>query len=95
METRKIYQQKLEAQLQEWRDKIDILEAQADQAAAAAKTKKELVNDLRQRIAAIQEKLAVMRGLEDDNWEELKERSELAIEGLKEALNQASQEFAK
>ena len=90
MRLKKIYQQKLEAQLDEWTADIDKMKAKADKVEADAQLEYyERIESLRRKQQAAQEKLQELSDASEDAWEDLKSGIELAWESLGEAVKSA------
>lgn len=90
MSKRDIYQQKIEAQLDEWSAEIDKMKAKAAKAEADAQLAyKDRITELRQKQQVALEKLQEFREAGEDAWEDLKAGVELAWDSLGEALNSA------
>jgi phosphoenolpyruvate-protein kinase (PTS system EI component) len=83
MDKMEAYREKLEAQLKEWKAKIDMLEKRA--AEASGETKTELmraIGELRQKKELVKEK-----------WTELQKEGSAAWDRMKEGLEKAASEF--
>jgi hypothetical protein len=83
MEKMHAYREKLEAQLQEWRVKIELLEEKA--ARATGETREEMlqaINELRQKKAALKGK-----------WDTLQQESGVAFDRMKEGVEKAAGEL--
>jgi phosphoenolpyruvate-protein kinase (PTS system EI component) len=83
MDKMEVYREKLEAQLKEWKAKIDMLEKRA--AEASGETKTELmraIGELRQKKELVKEK-----------WTELQKEGSAAWDTMKEGLEKAASEF--
>jgi hypothetical protein len=83
MADKQAYQQKMEAQLDEWSAKIDVLKAKSEKASADAKIQ------YHQQIENLQNKKAKAQ----DKLRELKEASEGAFESLKDGIDSAWDDF--
>jgi len=94
MSIKKSYQQKLQAQLNEWNAEIDKLQARADQSTSNVKIEYyRQIEDLRAKQQAAQEKLHELRDAKDDAWEDLKAGTEHAWTTLGEAISKAAARF--
>jgi multidrug resistance efflux pump len=94
MESKKAYQEKMEAQLREWSAKIDLLKAKADKAKAEVKIKYyEKIEELRADQETARQKLQELKGSGEEAWGELKGGVDKAIGDLKEGLNRALAKF--
>ena len=88
------YREKLEAQLKEWKAKIDVLEEKA--AKATGETKAELtktIADLRQKKGAVKEKWDELQKQSGVAWDTMKEGVEKKSAELKEALDKIIARF--
>lgn len=94
MSMKESYQQKLQAQLDEWNADIDKLKARADKAEATTKLKYyEKVEELREKQAAANAKLTELMAASDDAWEDLKVGAESAWLALGESVKSATSRF--
>jgi len=94
MSAKHSFQQKLEAQLEEWRAKLNELETKAHKSTAKARAEYE------KQLAAIdrdwataEEKLRELRERSEDTWEDLKEGTVKAWEDLREGLDRIVARF--
>jgi len=88
------YQEKLQAELDEWSADIDKLKAKADKAEANVKLEYyEQVEALRVKQEAAKDKLAVLKAASDDAWEDLKAGTESAWLALGDAIRKAASRF--
>lgn len=89
-EKRKVYQEKIEAQLKEWGAKIDELKVKAEKSTAELKIKYEKqVEDLRGKQEVVQQKLREFKESGEETWEGLKTGIEKGLEELKGSLDRA------
>ncbi|HEQ98643.1 MAG TPA: coiled coil domain-containing protein [candidate division Zixibacteria bacterium] len=87
MSDKELYQQKKQAQLDEWQAKLDEKKAQASGASADAQLKlKEQVKVLEGKIEEGKAKLAELSDAGDDAWESMKDGIESAWETIKSAF---------
>lgn len=94
MSMKEAYQQKMNAQLQEWQQKIDLLKSKADKAEAEQKIKYyEQVESLRAKQMAVHEKLEELRNASEGAWEDVKAGVELAWHDLEHAFERAVNKF--
>jgi hypothetical protein len=94
MDKRKAYQEKLDAQLQEWNAQIDLLRAKADKAGAEAKIEYyKMIESLQRKQDGIRTKLQELKGASDEAWEDLKSGAEKAWAEVKAAFDVASSRF--
>jgi len=94
MEKMEEYRQKLEAQLKEWKAKIELLEDKA--AKATGETRTELVraiDELRQKKGVVKDKLNELQKESGVVWEQMKERVDKAASELKSALDKVLSRF--
>ena len=94
MDKMDIFRQKLEAQLQEWKSKIEMLEDRAVN--ATGETKSELmraIRELRQKIEVVKDKLNELQKESSAAWDTLKEGLEKAAAELKLALDKVLSRF--
>ena len=94
MSMKAAYEQKLQAQLDEWNAEIDTLKAKADKAEADAQLEyyKE-IDRLRSMQATASEKLVSLKEASDDAWEDLKAGIESSWDSLGSALKSAASRF--
>jgi uncharacterized protein YhaN len=94
MSMKESYQQKLQAQLDEWGAEIDKLKAKADKAEADAKLEYyEQIEDMRVKQETAKDKLAELTAASDDAWEDLKAGVEGAWLALGDAVGNATSRF--
>jgi nucleotide-binding universal stress UspA family protein len=87
-EKRKAYQEKIEAQLNEWGTKIDELKAKAEKSKAELKIKYEKqIEELRNQQGVAQQKLLELKKSGEKAWEGLKTGMEKSLEELKGSLD--------
>lgn len=88
------YEQKLQAQLDEWNADIDRLKAKADKAEADTQLEYyKQVEELRTMQQAANEKLTELKAAGDDAWVDLKAGLDSAWDSLGNALKSASSRF--
>ncbi len=88
------YEQKLDAQLDEWRAEIDKLKAQARQADADARIELERqIEDLEAKRAASHQRLQELRQAGEDAWTDMQAGLEAAFEDLGKAVQSAAARF--
>lgn len=93
-ETKKIYEQKIQAQLDEWEAEIDKLKAKADQAEADARLKYyNQIEELQARHEEAAEKLAELKAASSDAWKDIKAGLENARVQLDNAMRNAASRF--
>lgn len=94
MSMKETYEQKLQAQLDEWGAEIDKLKAKAAKAEADAQLEYyKQIEELRSMQEAANAKLAELKAAGDDAWEDLKAGIESAWDSLGTALKSASSRF--
>jgi len=94
MSMKQAYEQKLQAQLDEWGTEIDKLKAKADKAEANAQLEYyKQIEELRSMQEAANKKLVEIKNASDDAWEDLKADLESAWDSLGNALKSASSRF--
>lgn len=94
MDTKKAYQEKMEAQIREWSAKMELLRAKADKTKAEAKIKYyEQIEELKEKQELAHLKLNELRGSKDEAWEELKAGFDKAWEELSEGFSRALSKF--
>lgn len=94
MSMKESYQQKLQAQMDEWSAEIDKLKARADKQNADVKLEYyEQIEGLRVKQKAATDKLSALMSASDDAWEELKAGVESAWFTLGEAVDRAAEKF--
>jgi DNA-binding ferritin-like protein len=85
------YQQKMEAQLKQWKAKIDIAEARAEQVGADAKIKyAEQLETINEKYEQAQEKLAELQDASEDAYKEIRQGLDKAIQELSDSMSKAS-----
>jgi len=94
MSMKEDYQQKLQAQLDEWGPEIDKLKAVADKAKTGLQGEyyKE-IEDLRSKQQMAQQKLHELKGASEEAWGDLKTGIETAWGTLGDALKLAASRF--
>ncbi len=94
MDTKQVYEDKMNARLHEWQAKIDVLKARADKATAEQKIKyNDEIESLRNRQRHLYKKLDELRLAGNDGWEDLKTGVEQAYQELKSAVERAGERF--
>jgi hypothetical protein len=91
---RKAYEEKLDAQLEEWSAQIALLKARADKAKAEAKIEYyKTIEALQQRQDEAGTKLHELKTAGDEAWEDLKTGAEKAWTEVKAAFHDAASKF--
>jgi uncharacterized coiled-coil DUF342 family protein len=94
MSMKEAYEQKLQAQLDEWRAEIDKLKAKADGADADAQIEfYKTIDELRSMQKAATHKIAELKDAGDDVWEDLKAGIDSTWDSLGDALNSATSRY--
>ena len=93
-DTRKAYEEKLDAQLKEWNAQIALLKAKADNARADAKIEYyKTIDALQHKQNDARTKLLELKTAGDEAWEDLKTGAEKAWTEVKTAYHEASARF--
>jgi hypothetical protein len=93
-EKRKAYEEKLNAQLDEWNAQIAVLKARADKAKAEAKIEYyKTIDVLQQRHDEARTKLHKLKTAGDEAWEDIKIGAEKAWDEVKNAFHDAISNF--
>lgn len=94
MSMKDAYEQKLQAQLDEWGAEIDKLKAKADNAEADAQLEYyKQIEELRSMQETATNKLAELKDAGDDAWEDLKAGIDSAWDSLGNSLKSAASRF--
>jgi len=94
MSNKQAYQQKIQAQLDEWSAEIDKLRAKADKADADAQIAlNREIDNLRDKKNQAREKLDELSDASEGAWEDLKTGVEAASNQLGQALRSAQSRF--
>ncbi len=94
MDKMEAYREKFEAQLKEWKAKIEMLENKA--AEASGETRSELmrvIGDLRQKKGLVKEKLTELQKESSAAWDTMKDGVEKAASEFKSALDKVVSRF--
>ncbi len=94
MDKMEAYREKFEAQLKEWKAKIEMLENKA--AEASGETRNELmrvIGDLRQKKGLVKEKLTELQKESSAAWDTMKDGVEKAASEFKSALDKVVSRF--
>ncbi len=94
MDRKEEYRQKLEAQLKEWKAKIDRIEARTSM--VSSETKAELmkeIEELRRKKMVVRERWDEVQKTGGEAWDTLKEGVEKAAGELKQALEKVFSRF--
>lgn len=91
---RKAYEEKLDAQLEEWNAQIALLKVRADKARAEAKIEYyKTIEALQHRQDEAETKLQELKTAGDEAWEDLKTGAEKAWAEVKSAFHDATSKF--
>ena len=91
---RKAYEEKLDAQLEEWNAQIALLKARADKGKAEAKIEYyKTIEALQHRQDEARAKLHELKTAGDEAWEDLKTAAEKAWDEVKTAFHDAISKF--
>jgi hypothetical protein len=94
--SRELYQERIEATLQEWGGEIEKLRKRADQLGAEARVKyRDQIEDLRTRQETAGRKLEELKRAGGEAWEDLRKSAESAIEELKKGVESAAGKMKK
>jgi multidrug resistance efflux pump len=94
MDEKKLYQQKYQAQLDEWKADVAKLKAKASAADANAKlAMNKHIETLERKLEEAQEKLAELGETSGEKWISVKHRAELAWTSLKSGVREAASQF--
>lgn len=95
MSLNSVYQEKFQAQLNEWNAQIDVLKAQRDKAEADSKIIYEKhIEDLQVQYEIAQGKLKELQSSSEAAWEDLKLGAENAWESMSKAIKNATARVA-
>lgn len=96
MNDRQLYQQKMQARLDEWKADLDKLKAKASGASADVQLDmNQQISVLERRIDEGKAKLSELAGASEDAWESIKEGVESAWDSLKSGATDAAAKFKK
>jgi len=96
MNEKELYQQKKQAQLDEWKAEVDKLKARTSGASADAQLElNKQIEALEGKIEEGKTKLAEIADASEDAWESMKEGVESAWESMKSAFSDAAAKFKK
>jgi len=96
MEEKSSYQQKVEAQLEEWKADLEVLKAKAKDVTVDLQAEyNEKIKELEPKIAEGKAKLAELVDTADDAWDDVKEGAESIWKQMKETFNNVKEKFDK
>jgi multidrug resistance efflux pump len=91
---RKVYEEKIDAQIKEWNAQIDMLKAKADKAKAEAKIDfYKTIDALQHKQEEARAKLKELKAAGDEAWEDVKNGAEKAWAEIKTAYKDAASRF--
>ncbi len=91
---RKAYEEKLDAQLEEWNAQIALFNARADKSKAEAKIEyRKTIEALQHKQDEARTKLHELKTASDEAWEDLKTDSEKVLDEVKAAFHSAVSKF--
>ena len=91
---RKAYEEKLNAQLEEWNAQIALFKARADKAKAGAKIDYyKTIETLQYKQDEVGKKLHELKTAGDEAWEDLKKGAEKAWDEVKASFHSAASKF--
>jgi chromosome segregation ATPase len=94
MDRKEDYRERLEAQLKEWKAKIDRLEARTSLVSAEVRAElMRAIEELRRKKMVVKERLNELEKTGGELWDTLKEGVEKAADELKHALDKAVSRF--
>jgi hypothetical protein len=94
MDKRKAYEEKLDAQLEEWNAQIALLKARAEKGKAEAKIEYyKTIEALQRRQDEARVTLHALKTAGDEAWEDLKTEAETAWTEVKAAFHDATSKF--
>lgn len=94
MKNKKLFQQKKQAQLDEWSAELDKLKAKASNFSADAQLKaNKLIKELKIKIEDGKKKLSELGSASEDSWESIKGGIETAWDSMKTAITDAVNKF--
>lgn len=91
---RKVYEEKIDAQIKEWNAQIDLLKAKADKAKAEAKIDfYKTIDALQHKQEEARTKLKELKTAGDEAWEDVKNGVEKAWAEIRIAYKEAASRF--
>jgi len=91
---RKAYEEKLDAQLEEWNAQIALFKARAEKAKAEAKIEYyKTIEALQRKQDGVRAKLHDLKTSSDEAWEDIKTGAEKAWDEVKTAFHSAASKF--
>lgn len=94
MENKKLYQQKKQAQLDEWKAKVDLLRAKASHLSSDIQIKMiEHIKILERKTEEAAEKLSMLKNSGEDAWGSIKEGIDSAWSSMKSTFDDVTAKF--
>jgi len=93
MEERKAYEEKLEAQLKEWKSRIAVFKAKADKAKADKMDYHKIIQVLEHKGDEVRRKLQELKTAVDERWEDQKSGFEKVWDEFQTAFHGAAENF--
>jgi uncharacterized protein YfiM (DUF2279 family) len=94
MENKKLYHQKKQAQLDEWKAKVDVLKAKASQMSSDVQLQmNEHIEILERKTEQATEKLSVLKNAGEDAWGSIKEGIDSAWGSIKSSVKDLTKKF--
>tara|TARA_R110001592_G_scaffold349243_1_gene644100 strand:+ start:286 stop:576 length:291 start_codon:yes stop_codon:yes gene_type:complete len=96
MNKKELYQQKIQAQLNEWKAEVDKLKANASGGSADAQLKlKKQIEALHGKIGEGKAKLSEIADVSEDTWESVKDDLDSAWNSIRSSVSEAVDKFKK
>ena len=87
MSQKDAYIQKINAQLDEWKAKLDVVKAKANNKGADSRIDYEKkADELDAKLAALREKRDELKKSAEDNWDKIRQKAEQQMEEVKSTL---------
>ena len=87
MSQKDAYVQKINAQLDEWKAKLDVVKAKAKNKGADSRIDYEKkADELDEKLAALREKRDELKKSAEDNWDQIRQKAEKQMEDVKSTL---------
>lgn len=95
MGKKQAYEQKIEAQLNEWKSEIGKLQAKADKAEAEARIEyHEQIAELNRKKDIFEDKLSALKKSGDESWDDLKKGLDETGEAIKKTFSNIKSNFS-
>ncbi|MGD2278561.1 MAG: hypothetical protein PVH45_00520 [Candidatus Omnitrophota bacterium] len=93
-ELKKAYQEKVEAQLKEWGNKLENLKIKSEKLGADIKVNViEKIEDIKNKIQEQKKDLEQLKSADEQSMEKLKSKMEALAEGIKKGINDIMSKF--